>query len=527
MSEISHYQHMVSTGKITRRDFMEKAAALGLTATAASTLLSSGAAAQSPNKGGTLKQGMLGASTVDDLAPGKQVDRMIVNVNYQLRNNLVEIASDGQAVPELAESWDVEPGARKWVFNLRQGVEFHNGKTMDAEDVVFSLNQHRGEASESGGKGLADGIADIRADGKNQVIVELTSGNADLPYLLADRHFKVIQRDENPSNGVGTGGYILESWEPGVRAITRKNPNYWKEGRAHVDAIETLAINDTAARSSALQTGAIHLMNAPDPKTLGLMKRNKNLQILRSAGGRHFTFAMRTDMAPFDNNHVRLALKYAIDREQLVKTILRGYGRVGNDHPVPETDPYHAKDLPQHSYDPDKAKFHLKQAGLDSLSIPFHTSDAAFVGAVDSGVLLRESAAAAGINVDIVREPADGFWSDVWMKKPFCPVYWDGRPTGEMMMSTVFQSDASWNDTFWKREDFDKLLLSVRAELDTSKRAEIYYELQRMISEEGGALTPMFADFVDIATADVMGFEASPENEMSGHRSGERVWLAS
>ena len=132
---------------------------------------------------------------------------------------------------------------------------------------------------------------------------------------------------------------------------------------------------------------------------------------------------MDTRAEPFKDNNVRLALKFAVDREELVEKILFGYGSVGNDHPIGRGQPFFSKDLTQRSYDPDKAKFHLKEAGLSSLDVELSVADAAYSGAVDAGALFQASAEKAGINIKLNREPNDGYWSNVWMKKPFCACY--------------------------------------------------------------------------------------------------------
>ena len=108
---------------------------------------------------------------------------------------------------------------------------------------------------------------------------------------------------------------------------------------------------------------------------------------------------MRTDTPPFNNNDVRQALKYALDRDALLQTVLRGHGVVGNDHPISVANRYHASELPQKTFDPDKVKFHLQQAGLTELTVPLHAADAAFGGAVDAAVLYQEHAKNAGIKI--------------------------------------------------------------------------------------------------------------------------------
>src|SRR5690606_6346253 len=117
----------------------------------------------------------------------------------------------------------------------------------------------------------------------------------------------------------------------------------------------------------------------------------------------------------------------------------------------------------QRQYDPDKAKFHLKKAGMETLTVDLSAAEAAYVGAVDAAVLYREHAAKAGIDINVVREPSDGYWSNVWMKKPFVQCYWGGRPTADWMFTQAYAADANWNDTFWKHQRFNELLVQARA----------------------------------------------------------------
>src|SRR5690606_6468850 len=130
-----------------------------------------------------------------------------------------------------------------------------------------------------------------------------------LPYIMADYHLLIMPERSDPASGIGTGPFVIESCEPGVRTFATRNPTYGTEGRAHVAAVETLVLNDLTARTSALQTGAVHIVNRVDPKTVDLLKRSPNVEILAVPSAGHYLFPMRTDMAPFDNKDVRLALK--------------------------------------------------------------------------------------------------------------------------------------------------------------------------------------------------------------------------
>ena len=269
---------------------------------------------------------------------------------------------------ELAESWEASADAATWTFKLRSGVEFHNGKTMTAEDVIASINHHRGEDTKSAAKPIVAPIEDMKADGPDRVVFSLTGGNADFPFIVSDYHLVIKPANEDGSidwqSGVSTGGYTIETFEPGVRADLKRAPNYFKADNANFDTVEILSIIDVAARTNALTTGELDTMDRADLKTVHLLQRNQEIRLQEGTGTLHYTVPMRTDTAPFDDNNVRMALKHAVDREAIVKTVLKGHGAFGNDHPISPSNRFHASELPQRSYDPDKSKFYLKQAGL-------------------------------------------------------------------------------------------------------------------------------------------------------------------
>ena len=520
----------LTKGRISRRTFLQAASAFGLTFTVASALADKAQAA-TPKKGGHLSAGLGHGSTTDSLDPATFENGFTAALDYSINNQLTEVDTNGQLIPELAESWEASDDASQWTFQLRKGIEFHNGKTMTADDVIASFNHHRGEDSKSAAKPIVEPIVDIKADGQNTVVFSLSSGNADFPFIVSDYHLTIQPANADGSldwkDGVGTGGYTLKAFEPGVRASLERNPNYWKEGRAHFDSADLISIKDVTARTNGLNTGELDMMDRCDIKTLHLLSRNPNVKVLETTGYAHYTIPMRTDVAPFDNNDLRLALKYSLDRDQLLQTVLRGHGQIGNDHPISTANRYHAGDIPQKSYDPDKAKFHLKQAGYSEITVPLHAADAAFGGAVDAAVVYKEHAAKSGITIDVVREPDDGYWSNVWMNKPWCMCYWGGRPTEDWMFSTAYADGASWNDTFWKHERFNQLLLEARAELNDDKRREMYREMQLILSDEGGVVVPMFNNFIFASSTKVeQGEQMAGNGDTDGNKFVERWWFA-
>jgi peptide/nickel transport system substrate-binding protein len=390
--------------------------------------------------------------------------------------------------------------------------------------VVFSLNRHRGPNSKSGAAGQMAIIEDIKATDPYEVTISLKEANVDLPYLMSDYHLIIQPEGDKGDSGIGTGPYVIEKADPGVRYQSKRNPNYFKTDRAWFDSVETLVINDGTARIAALSSGRAHLINNVDPKTVGALKSSPNLKIVNTAGRAFYYFPMFCDRPPFNNPDLRLALKYAIDREQMVKQILFGYGSVGNDNPINKTYPLFSDTIPQTSYDPDKAKFHFQKAGYSG-PIVVHTADAAFPGAVDACALFQQSAQNCGIALTIRRDPSDGYWDNVWMKETFCASYWGGRPTQDQMLSIAFKSDATWNDSKWFNPAFDKLLAAARSELDNSKRKQLYHDAVLMVHDDAGHITPMFNDFIAGMSSKMQGYVSDPTLELSGARAMERCWF--
>ncbi len=530
MTTVTDLKTQLASGKLSRRRFMEGAAALGVSLAAAQAMM--GEALAAPQKGGTFRQGLTGGGSGDSLDPAQILDSYMINVSAgQMRNNLTEIGPDGNVRAELATSWEASGDAATWTFEIRKGVEFHNGKTLAPNDVVESFRHHMGEGTKSAAKGLVQQITEVKADG-DKVVFALQAGNADFPFLVSDYHLNICPAKDGGGidweSGVGTGGYALETFEPGVRTNLKRHANYWKPDAAYFDSVENLFIADVAARTSALRTGEIESMSNIDLKTAGLMERDKNLKVFSTYGNKHTTFPMDTRVAPFDNNDVRLALKYALNRQELLDKVVKGYGELASDHPIGPANIYRAtpEEIPQRAFDPDKAKFHLKQAGHDSLDVAFHTADTAFEGAIDAATLYAESAKAAGINIQIVREPDDGYWSNVWLVKPWVASYWGGRPTEDWMFSQVYSSGADWNEAHWEHERFNKLLLEARSQLDAGKRREIYVEMQRIVSDEGGSVIPVFMAYTHGVSSKI-GLPKQLANnwELDGHKNAERWWF--
>ena len=500
--QMEHWIAQFRKGAVSRREFLARTTMLLAAGTAIGSMPSIGRADDvQPKAGGFARFGLSDASQNDTLDPGTWVTSFTgAAFNGSLCNNLTEILPDGSITGDLAESFEPEDGAKRWVFKLRDGVTFHDGKSLKAEDVKQSFLHHMAEDSSSGARAIVAQVESIEADG-DKAIFTLKTGNADFPYLVTDYHLSIFPANADGTGidfarGAGTGAFTLESFEPGIGVRMKRNPNYHKNNKPYFDEVEFVSVTEPTARLNALLTGEVHVINDVDVRNVPLIERNPDFAITRTPSLRHFTFDMNTSVAPFDNPDVRLALKYAIDRDDIIDKVFLGEALKGNDNPVSNVMEYYADTPPQYEYNIEKAKEHLAKAGLDSLTIDLSAAEAAFPGAVEAAVLFKEHAAPAGITINVVREADDGYWENVWLKKPFNGCDWFGRATLDWLFATSYTSDSPWNNTGWKNAHFDELHALARVETDHSKRAVIYKEMQQMLHDDGGVMTVAFVNYL-------------------------------
>lgn len=525
--ELDYFSRSVAKGLMERREFLKRAAALGVGAIAANGMVATAVKAQGPVRGGHFKAGYSGGESTNTLDPATMLSNAPIGFSFLFGETLVRENPDNQLDFRIAESAEPSPDAKKWVFRIRKGIEFHNGKSVTPEDVAETINRHRDADTKSGAIGILGGIEDISVDGQN-VVFRLSSGNADFPFVMADFHLPIQPGGgrENPADGIGAGPYRVIENQAGIRYVGERFENYFDlENRAFADTAEIQVINDNTARIAALQAGAVDVINQIPPKVVALLEGAEGITVRNASGGGHYPFVMRTNMAPFDSYDLRMALKLAIDREDMVEKILHGFGKVGNDFPINDSYPLFSDDIEQRVYDPDKAAFHYKKSRIDS-PIILQISDVTFPGAVDAALLFQQNANAAGIPLQIKREPGDGYWSEVWNKAPFCGSYWAGQPTQDEQYSIAYLSGAEWNETSFENPTFDKLILEARSELDTAKRKNMYREAAMIVRDDGGVILPMFNDFVDATGPRVQGWINDPNAEMMNHLVLAKCWLA-
>lgn len=513
-------------GGATRRDILAMLTACGMQATLAGGLasLASTAHAQTPRKGGRITVASMASGVNDTLDPAKQSAHIDYCRGFMFYNGLTVLDGSLTPQPQLAEEFSTKD-ARTWVFKLRKGVTFHDGKPLTPADVVFSIMRHKDPATASKAKVLADQIESVTATGPNEVTFRLTSPNADLPVILGTYHFHIVKDGTTDfSAGIGTGPYKVKEFKPGVRSIAVRNDNYWKPNRPYLDEIEMVGIADASARVNGLLAGQLDLVVAVGPRSIDRVLASGTHNIFETKATSYTNLIMRRDSTPGNNPDFVMAMKYLFNREQLLNSIQLGRGEIGNDNPIAKANRFHFKGLPQRAYDLDKAKWHLQKANLGSAPIPVVASPTAD-NSVEIALVMQHAARQIGLNLDVKRMPSDGYWSSHWMKDPVGFGNINARPSADLALTLFFKSDAPWNESGWKNEKFDQLLVAARGETNLAKRTQMYADMQVLIHNEGGIGIPMFTSSLDGHNKKLKGLSQIPIGGMMGNSFAEHVWL--
>ena len=524
MKDIEKFQQMVRDGAMGRRDFLAAMSALGVSAAAATGFLhSSSALAATPRKGGTARY----ANNLH--GPDDQMDPIVFTsgIDYTRGrasyNGLVQIRDNMALAPELAEEWSANKDATEYTFKIRKGVEFHDGSPLTADDVVWSMNRHLGEDSPSTAKALFASVQEWKKVDGHTVRAVLSSPDSDLPAKLGEKQAKVVKMDtEDFRKGNGTGPFVLESFEPGVRSTHVRNPNYWRDG-PNFDALEITAITDPLARANALIAGDVDLIAQVDSKSIALVEQADGVRVISTPTSGYTGICILKNTAPGENDDFVRAMQYIQDRERIVRSILKGHGTVGNDHPVgPAFGSDHCAELAQRSFDPDKARFHLDKSGV--------TEAVLYVAPVRPGIeeiclLMQANLKKIGFDLTVKKVPADGYWGAVWMKEPMNVVSWNMRPTANAQMAIQFAPGAAWNDTFWHNERMGELLTAQLAETDAAKRHAMLCEMQTLIHNGSGMVIPCHVNDTDGASNKIQGIPNVPLGALGAYEWVEFAWM--
>lgn len=510
----------------SRRELLKMLAASGVAVSAGGSLLmrASQAVAAAPMTGGNLKAAGWSSSTADTLDPAKASLSTDYTRCCAFYNRLTFLNEAGQVDMELAEAVESDD-AKTWQVKLKSGVSFHDGKTLSSADVVYSLKRHLDEGVGSKVNSIAKQMVEIEAVDDLTVKIVLAEANADLPTILALHHFLIIAdgtTDFTKANG--TGAFICEVFEPGVRSIAVKNPNYFKDKGPYLDSFEYFAIPDNNARVNALLSGDIELAGAVNARSLRMLEGQDHVETLITTAGNYTNLNIRLDLEPGAKVGFIEGMKHLVNREIIQKSVLRGLAEVGNDQPVSPSNRYHNSELKPRAYDPEKAKALFEKAGLLDQTIPIVASDAA-TASVDMATVVQQAGAEIGMTFDVQRVPSDGYWSNYWLKAPVHFGNINPRPTPDILFSLLYASDAPWNESRYQSEKFGSMMIEARGTLDETKRTGIYWEMQEMVANEAGTIIPAYISNVDALSTRLKGMRPNPLGGQMGYAFAEYVWL--
>lgn len=459
---------------------------LKLGSTAFAAVIIAGVSYAEPS--GTFRQahelGFGAESTLDPISNGR-----VRQITEKVMSRLVRPGLDGTPTPDLAVSWEANEDATVWTFNLREGVTFHDGSEFDSADVLYTLNRVLDPELDSPARSAVAMISSIEAIDDQTVQITLNTPFADMPLQLMDYRLRMIPEDSGDTigtTGIGTGPFIVETFDADGTSVLVANMDYW-EGAPGVERMEVIGIPDAQARLQALMGGQLDMERGITAQQKVMLEGSDAFTLQEIPTGNWSGLVFRTDVEPFNDPRVRQAMRLVADRQLLVDLVLGGGGLVACDAPVAPTDQYRAELSCEQ--DVERAKALLAEAGYpDGLEVDVHVST------LDSNwptlaVAYQAQAADAGIRVNVVQTPTDGYWSEVWMNKDIAATRWNERPA-DQVLHEVWHSSAKWNESFFKDEAFDKLLADARRELDFDQRKALYVAAQEYLWENGGTLIP-------------------------------------
>jgi len=501
--------------EVTRRQVLRGALGGGVALTAGGWLAGCGGGGgdgseqttnAKPRTGGTLRVGATGGGAKDTIdAHLPTVDTDIMRAWNLYEPLAVRPPDFGALEMMLAESIEPAKEPDLWTVRLKQGIEFHNGKTVTADDVIFSLRRILDPKDPKVGAASIGYVKakDLEKVDERTVRIPLQFANAAFPDDLGQYFNAIVPTDYDPKSPVGTGAFKYESFTPGERSVFSKFANYWEKGKPYVDELVIIGFPDDTARTNALLGGQVEAIDNLPASQIESVKGNSGLRVLISETGAWQPFTMRVDAAPFDDVRVRQAFRLIVDRKQMVEQVLSGQGRPANDLYAP-FDPCFAKELPQREPDLEQAKALLKQAGREGLSVELVTAPV-FQGIVEAAQVFAQQAKGAGVNVKVRKVDSGTFYGDNYLKWPFAQDFWATR----MYLPQVAQGDlpdSPFNETHWKDPKFIRLIQEGRAELDEAKRCEILGEAQKMQYDQGGYIIQYYSNMIDAHSAKVVGF---------------------
>ena len=422
-------------------------------------------------------------------------------------DRLVGVDKNFSPISELALSWSSNTDLTEWTLRLREGVKFHDGSVFDADDVVYSIERMIDPEFDSPIRAVLGVISSAAAVSAYEVKLTLSTGEADLPLLLADYRALMTPVDSQATvgkNPIGTGPFKMKTFDPAGTTVLLANEEYFF-GSPKLQRIEIITFADSQSASQALAGDQVDLLLAIDGKSAPMFGDESKFTLQTIPSGDWNAIDFRVDQVPFGDARVRKALRIAADRQIIADTVLGvGGGVVACDTPVWSADPYRWNGLcPK---DTAGAKALLAEAGYpDGIDIEIFTSDVE-VHMIELVTAYKDQVKDAGIRVTIKMADASGFWDDIWMKEPAFVDSWGQRPATQVL-NEVYRSTATWNPTGQVDETLDAMLDEARSTKDQAERTAKYARIQERLFENSAIFLPYHKTLTRAMSSKVKGIE--------------------
>lgn len=472
-----------------------------------------------PVYGGTMTVALVGGSTNDTLDIFFAYSNLDVMRTYLLYDQLIGWSDDATAAPMLAETIETNADASEWTIRLRDGVEFHHGKTLDAEDVMFTL-RHAG--TPGSGANLVSALAAVdlknmkRLDARTLRIPCLRPFST-LPDTLVGHFSSVYSVDWTPEKPVGCGPFKFESFTPGKESVFTRHENYWQEGKPYLDEIRVVDVADEVSSINSLRAGEVDSIGYIDVGSIRTVEGFGG-KVVVADGGQWNPITMRTDVAPFDDVRVRKAMRMLVDRDQMRELVWGGHGQIGNDLRA-IWDPMYNSGIPQLERDVDQARALLRDAGHENLRVTMTTSDLA-PGSLKTAQVLAQQALDAGVTIDLQRVSPAELFGPKYTSWAFAQSTWTYYPLFPQIANTTLSS-SPYNDTHFSDARYEKLFTEALATPDAAKRREIGHEMQVIEHENTGYIIPSFVPTVSAYSSRVGGIR----RPRTGHVYWRDCWI--
>ncbi len=501
---------------LDRRQFLRKAGVSGAVVAAGGVWLGHGSSRSAmprtaardgarPKRGGTLRAGLTGGTSADTLDANDGLNVVDFARLAQLYNPLVML--DDEALTKLVLAEEITPNdkATAWTIRLRSGVTFHNGKDLTADDVIFTLRRITNAKSPlpgAAGFSTMDSAGIKRLDALT-LEVPFHTPNSVFDQTLAAAYYDcyIVPAGYDPHKPVGTGPFKYVSFTPGEESVFERNDDYWQAGLPYADQVVTTDFADETSQVNGLLSGQIDVVNLLDASAIDTVK-NGGADVVISDGGGWTPFTMRVDVAPFNDVNVRQAMRWIVDRPEMLELIFAGHGTIGNDI-FSIWDPAYDRAIPQRHQDIAYAKHLLKKAGHEDLHVTLVAADIS-QGTVEAAEVLQQQARAAGVTIDLRTVTSTTLYGPNYLKWTFAQDYWYyGRYVPQVSYCTLPVSP--FNETHFDDPKYTSLYDDALATVDTAKRTEIAHEMQLIDYDSGGYIIPYFPPVVDGHARNVHG----------------------